>query len=196
MEIVARKGFGATIDEIARHCAVSPRTIFRHYDSHDALIVETVKEMFNAIGQRADGGPTPEEDVVGWLDDLAHTIHSRNVAILGDAFWDTHAPPTSDSGVLKEVAKLRGDYRRRGVNYLALVAWRNAGGAGTPPQTLQLAFALLFSAFATQALTVDFERSPDEIGALTASILTSLLLRAVDDQRAERSGGDAQTDHV
>src|SRR5579864_2139399 len=107
MEVVARKGFDATIDEVARSCQVSPRTIFRHFESHDALILETTKVMFDAMGHRATGIPSSSEDVWGWLDGLARVIHQRNAEILGDAFWDTHAPPPTASDVRHEVGKLR-----------------------------------------------------------------------------------------
>jgi hypothetical protein len=51
-----------------------------------------------------------------------------------------------------------------------------------------LAFALYLSAFATQALMVDFDQTPAEIGALTADILKMLLRRAVQAQHS--AGGD------
>jgi len=43
-----------------------------------------------------------------------------------------------------------------------------------------LAFALNFSAFTTQALMVDFDQTPAQIGVLTADILTTLLRRSVE----------------
>ena len=51
MEVVARRGFDATVDEIAKVSGVSPRTIFRHYATHDLLIVTTVKDMYEACGR-------------------------------------------------------------------------------------------------------------------------------------------------
>ena len=54
--------------------------------------------------------------------------------------------------------------------------WHGAvpGGAicSAPPR---LAFALNFSAFTTKALMVDFDRTPAQIGALTAEILKVML---------------------
>jgi len=67
-----------------------------------------------------------------------------------------------------------------------------AGGTGEPPEDLVLAFALYLSAFATQALMVDFDQTPVQVGALTADILKMLLWRAVDAQRdrADADGGE------
>jgi len=184
MDVVARRGFSATVDEIARESGVSPRTIFRHYSNHGRLIVGTVRDMFAACGRRPiEGLPSPDDDLDGWLDGLAVTIHTRNAEILGEAFWDIHTTNGATSGALTEVAALRRESRRRGVHYLVTIAWRTAGGTGDAPEELMSAFALNFSAFTTQALMIDFDKTPAEIGALTADILKMLLHRCVDAQR-------------
>jgi AcrR family transcriptional regulator len=182
MEVVARRGFDATVEEIAQSSGVSPRTIFRHYASHDRLIVATVKDIFAACGR-----PAQEigDDVDAWIESMALTIHTRNVEILGDAFWDIHSPSSMTSEVLSEVNALRRQSRVRGVKYLTNVAWQAAGGMGTPPENLVLAFGLYFSAFTTQALTVDFNESPIQIGALTADLLKMLVTRSVQEQTSE-----------
>lgn len=183
MKVVARRGFAATVDEIAKVSGVSPRTIFRHYSNHDLLIATTVKDMYAACGQRPiDGLAQPTDDLDGWIDGLAITIHTRNAEIVGDAFWDIHAPRHNASEALSELDAFRREYRTRGVRHLVGVAWRTAGGRGDPPDDLAMAFALNFSAFTTQALMVDFDQTPVQIGMLTASILKVLLRRAVDAQ--------------
>jgi len=192
MEVVARRGFDATVDEIAQLSGVSPRTIFRHYASHDQLIVATVKDMCEACGRKPiEGLPSPTDDLEGWIEGVALTIHTRNAEIFGEAFWDIHAPSRNASAVLSEVDALRHESRTQGIQFLASLAWQKAGGTGEPPQDLVLAFALYFSAFTTQALMVDFDQSPTEIGALTADILKTLLWRAV---HAQRSGGAVAPD--
>src|ERR1700722_8385066 len=92
MEVVAQRGFDATVDEIAQVSGVSPRTIFRHYQSHDRLIAETVRDMLEASGRHPDVGsprnvddlppwidslPQQVADVDAWLETLAVTIHTR-----------------------------------------------------------------------------------------------------------------------
>jgi AcrR family transcriptional regulator len=192
MEVVARRGFDATVDEIARVSGVSPRTIFRHYASRDRLIVSTVKDMFDACGRPMEGVPGPSDDVDGWIEGLGRTIHTRNAEILGESFWDIHAPSRNASAVLSEVDALRRESRVRGVHYLAILAWQKAGGTGEPPDALVSAFALNFSAFTTQALMVDFDQTPAQIGALTADILKELLRRAVDAQRERADADDGE----
>jgi AcrR family transcriptional regulator len=189
MEVVARRGFDATVEEIARVSGVSPRTIFRHYATQGSLIVATVKDMFEACGHRPiEGLPSPADDLDGWLDGLAVTIHIRNAEIIGEAFWDLHAPHLEESETLAEVAVLRRDARLSGVRHLAALAWQTAGGMGNPPEGLTSAFALNFSAFATQALMIDFDQTPTQIGELTADIVKMVLWRAV---HAQHSTPDA-----
>jgi AcrR family transcriptional regulator len=189
MAVVARRGFDATVDEIARESGVSPRTIFRHYTTHQNLIIATVRDMFEACGRRPiEGLPSADDDFDGWIEGLALTIHTRNAEVLGEAFWDIHARASDLSDVLDEVAALRREARLRGVRYITTVAWHTAGGIGDPPVDLESAFALNFSAFTTQALMIDFDRTPDQIGALTADILKTLLRRAV---AAQQSSTDA-----
>ena len=196
MEVVARRGFAATVDEIAQLCGVSPRTIFRHYRTHDRLIAATVKDMFEACGL-----PRVTDDLDGWIEGLpriadglddwiefaAVTFHTRSAQIFGAAFWDICAPRHSGSDALSAVDALRRDYRLRGMKYLVKLVWLTAGGVGEPPEELELAFALNLSVFTTQALMVDFNQTPAQIGALTADILKMLLRRAIAAQTSPES---------
>jgi AcrR family transcriptional regulator len=185
--VVARRGFDATVDEIAAQAELSPRTVFRHYSSRDALIVDAVKDMFEACGRRPiDGLPTPAEDLDGWIEGLAQTIHTRNIEIIGQAFWDIHTP--HDSPILAEVRELREQYRVKGVGYLVDVAWTHAGGRGRPPERLMWVFGLNFSVFTTQALTIDFCLSPAQIGSLTARLIENALREAVAEQACQAEG--------
>jgi AcrR family transcriptional regulator len=194
MEVVALRGFDATVEEIAQLSGVSPRTILRHSVSHDRLIAATVKDMFEACGRYPieglprlvddldgwlEGLPRSFDDLDGWLEHLAVTIHTRSARIFGRAFWDIHAPNGKATEAMSEVAELRRKYRLQGVGYLAALAWNSAGGTGAPPEEVVLAFALNLSAFTTQALMIDFDRNPAEVGVLTADILKAFVHRAV-----------------
>jgi AcrR family transcriptional regulator len=201
MEVVAKHGFDATVDDIAQVSGVSPRTIFRHYESHDRLIASTVKDMFEACGLPLlfddrdgtdgliEGVPRLVDDLDGAIEGMAVAFHTRSAEIFGAAFWDIHAPRHKTSQVLSEVDALRHEYRLR-ASYLLNLVWQTAGGVGGPPEALALAFALNFSAFTTQALMVDFDQTPAQIGALTADIFKALLRGAVEAQRS----GDAGTE--
>ena len=183
--VVARRGFDATIEEIAEEAGLSQRTVFRQCSSRDALIVEAVKDMFEACGERPIPGlPKPGEDLDGWITGLARTVHTRNAEIIGQAFWHIHSPHAS--APLREICELRERYRIKGIRHLVELAWTAAGGQGAPPDSLTWVFALQFSAFTTQALTIDFGLSPMEIGDVTAELLTCALRRAIEEPGAER----------
>jgi len=198
MEVVRLRGFDATVDEIARVSGVSPRTVFRHYASHDQLILATVKDMCEACGKKPiEGLPSPSDDLDGWIEGMAVTVHTRNAEIFGEVFWDIHAPSRGARAVLSEVDALRRQSRTQGVQFLASLAWRKVGGVGEPPEDLMLAFALNLSGFATQALMVDFDQTPAQIGKLIADILKLLLYRAVEAQRSGNllaAGGHGRED--
>src|SRR5580658_5611525 len=152
MKVVARRGFGATVAEIAELSGVSARTIFRHYTSHDRLILATVKDMYEAWGRTPiEGLPRLEDDPDGWLEGLALTVHTRSAEIIGEAFWDMHAPGHLAPDVFSEITALRHEYRVRGVRFLCGLAWTMVGGQGEPPEALTLTFALHLSGFATHA---------------------------------------------
>lgn len=193
MEVVARRGFDATVEEIAQLARVSPRTIFRHYKNQSALIVATVKDMMEATFQPMESVPSPEDDLDGWLEGVAVAIHTRTATIIGRAFWDLYGRDDTESSDLFEVAALQRDLRLSGVRYLATTAWQAAGGTGEPPEDLVLAFAINISAFATQSLMTHFDQTPAQIGVLTANILKTLLWRAVEEQKLADGGGDTRS---
>ena len=192
MDAVARQGLSATIEEIATLSGVSARTIFRYYQSRDHLMAVTVLDMFEACGlprsvdefdHHIDGLPHVAQDVDAWIQGLAVLFHTRSAAIFGLAFWDIHTPRPHASPVLRQVMELRRQYRTRGIGYLAATVWKAAGGSGEPPDDLVMAFAVNLSVFTTQALMVDFDRTPEEIGSLTGRALTTMLHHALEAQR-------------
>ena len=113
MTVVAQHGFDATVEQIAEVSGVSPRTIFRHYGTHDRLIVETVRDMFEECGRYPDvGSPRDVDDLAAWIDSLpqqvadvdtwlealAVTIHTRMAEVFGTAFWDIYGPTAARVG--------------------------------------------------------------------------------------------------
>ena len=53
-----------------------------------------------------------------------------------------------------------------------------------------LAFALNLSAFTTQALMIDFDQTPAQVGTLTANILKAFVRRTVEAQGAPQDDVD------
>jgi AcrR family transcriptional regulator len=194
MDVVAERGFDATVEEIAQRAGVSPRTVFRHYRTQDRLIAAAVTDMFEACRLPAPGVdfenwvkgvPLPEDDLDAVIEFVALTFHTRSAEIIGEAIWDLHAPRAEKSSALAELDELRHDVRLRGIDFLVHVVWQMAGGEGEPPRDLVLAFALNLSAFTTRALMIDFDQTTVQVGELTADILKGLLRRAVEAQGSQ-----------
>jgi AcrR family transcriptional regulator len=195
MEVVARRGFDATVAEIAEVSGMSGRTIFRYFGGHDQLIAETVRDMFEACGlprqsvdidRWVEAIPRPVEDLDDWIEHIAVTFHTRSASIFGAAFWDIYAPHSDKSSeVLSEIDALRHDCRLRRVSYVVGQVWRAAGGREEPPEDLVMAFALNLSVFTTHSLMVDFDRTPRQIGTLTADVMKMLLWRAIEAQLSQ-----------
>ena len=152
-------------------------------------MAEVVKDMFAACGMRPiEGLPTPAQDLPGWIEGLALTIHTRNAQIIGRAFWDIHGPRVDASDEFAEIRTLRRQLRIEGIKYLVTLAWNAAGGRSEPPQDLIWAFALHFSTFTTHALMIDFDLSPQDVAGVTSSTLQALLTKAVDSQAPNAAG--------
>ena len=199
MEVVALRGFGATVEEIAQLSGVSPRTVFRHYVSHDRLLAATVKDMFEASARHpTEGLPRLADDFDGWLEGLPRHVDDLDGWLENRRRHDPHQsgahlrpgllghprPNGKWTPALSEVAALRRQFRLQGVRYLTTLVWKTAGGVGDPPEDLVLTFALHLSAFATQALMIDFDQTPAEVGNLTADILKACVDRAIEAQRS------------
>ena len=74
---------------------MSARTIFRHYENHDRLISATVKDMFEACGRGpVEGVPRSTDDLDGWLEAMAVTIHTETPRSSAGPFG-TFTPPVT-----------------------------------------------------------------------------------------------------
>ena len=115
---------------------------------------------------------------------MAVTIHTRNAEMLGEAFWDIHAPwQLAPRSSLVNLPISGASLDARGCATWATPA-RAAGGAGEPPEDVVLAFALNFSTFATQALMVDFDQIRPDRGVNR---------RLVENDSPKRRGNSALT---
>jgi AcrR family transcriptional regulator len=188
MQVVARNGFEATVQEIAEISGVSPRTIFRHYRSQSALIAATLRDMFETANRPIDGLPRPCDDLDGWLEGLTFALHTRGVHIFGEVIWDLlHAPGATLPAMISEIIDAQVDFRRQAVQYLTTNAWQAAGGKGQAPDSLASAFTVQLSPFTTQTLMVERGQTPAQVAALSADVLKTLLQRAVDEQNRTQS---------
>ncbi len=183
MVAMAQRGFSATVEEIAAVAGVSPRTIYRYFDTHDQLIADGYREMLMAVGSIIPDLPSVNDDLEGWIDSIALTAHARNSMIIGAAFWDVFKPAPTVSKEIEEVRALRRPIRTQWMTGMAFVAWMAAGGQGEPPPSLVVTFALALSSFTTQGLAADFDYGPEETARFSAAMIKDHLAAAVAAQR-------------
>ncbi len=181
--VLVERGFEGTIDDVAVAAGVSRRTVFRHFPTHEELLVEAIREIVTTVRSSVPGPPRPGDDVETWLTESAVQLHTLHARLVGRAFWDVHVPRSSVSheivAVLDDLERRRRDYGTR----LARGAWTSLGGSNHPPPLVIDAFLLHLSPFATHAFG---GYSPEEVGRACARILWTVLVAAL--SQSSRNG--------
>ncbi|MGP8160403.1 MAG: helix-turn-helix domain-containing protein [Candidatus Dormibacteria bacterium] len=185
LELLARRGFDTTVDEVAATAGVSRRTVFRHFESQAQLLAAASVEVARAVEESMPAPPAPETELDVWLLETLVTFHRLQARVVGEAFWGIHRRlPGWQTGAegtnAPTVRRLRGDVPAR----IALMAWTHAGGRGDPPTWVVDAFSLLTSSFAGKGLSVPVPRSPEETGRISARILSSVIRAAIAEELA------------
>jgi AcrR family transcriptional regulator len=189
LELLARRGFETTVDDVALEAGVSRRTVFRHFESQAQLLAAASAEVARTVQASVPPPPVPGTDLDAWLLETLVTFHQLQARVVGEAFWGLHRRlphwQTGPEGAsAPTVQLLRGTVPAR----IAVMAWNHAGGQGDPPGWVVDAFSLFTSSFAGKGLSVPVTRSPEETGAISAKILSALLRGALAEQRATPQG--------
>jgi AcrR family transcriptional regulator len=175
-QVLAERGLATRVDDVAAAAGVGRRTVFRHFETRDALLAAAVTDGMRSYGDhipRPATGAALEE----WLEEALVAVHGMN-ARHGRIYWELAFAPDLH-GELADVAETRRQARRQLVRRFTDWAWTAGGGGGRPPVWLLDAFAVHLSAFATQALIGDFGRRPEEIGRSAARALSAAVRQAV-----------------
>ena len=180
--VLAQRGLAARVEDVAEAAAVSRRTVFRYFETREALLAAALTDSMRSYGDRIPRHQ-PGEPLAAWLDRALVAVHTMN-AHHGQVYFELMEPGTLP-GQLAEVAQLRRSAREELVRRFTLGAWRAAGGRGRPPAWLLDTVAILLSAFATESLVGDFGRTPEQVGHSTARALG----HAVEGAVAEQAGG-------
>src|SRR5581483_513440 len=160
-QVLAERGLATRVDDVAAAAGVGRRTVFRHFETRDALLAAAVTDGIRSYGDHIPR-PAPGAALDDWLQEALVAVHGMN-ARHGRIYWELAFAPDLD-GELADVAETRRLARRQLVRRIADWSWQAAGGRGRPPAWVVDAFAVHLSAFATQALAGDFGRRPEEIG--------------------------------
>jgi len=183
LELLARRGFDTTVDDVAAAAGVSRRTVFRHFDSQAQLLAAASAEVARKVEETMPVPPAAGSELDAWLLETLVTFHRLQARVVGEAFWGLHRHlpgwQTGPEGVnAPTVRRLRGEVPIR----IAGMAWTHAGGRGEPPAWVVDAFSLFISSFAGKGLSVPVPRSPEETGAVSARILSAVVRAAVVEQ--------------
>jgi len=188
LELLVRRGFDTTVDDVAAAAGVSRRTVFRHFDSQAQLLAAASAEVVRSVEASMPAPPAPGTDLDSWLLETMLTFHRLQARVVGEAFWGLHRRlpgwQTGPEGVTAPSQRLlRVDVPAR----IAAMAWTHAGGRGGPPAWVVDAFSLFTSSFAGKGLSVPVPRSPEETGAISAKILSAVVRAAIAEEPAPPS---------
>jgi AcrR family transcriptional regulator len=174
--VLADKGIGATVEEVAGEAGVSIRTVFRHYGTRDHMIATALRSQLLHYSETL---PRPADDATleSWLPALLLEVHRVNAA-LGRAYWEMMAIGYTLTGELGDVAAERLAGRNRFVNVVTRGAWRLAGNRSRPPAWLVDLFAIHLSTFTTRELVHDFGRTVDDIASMSTRVLIAAVRSA------------------
>jgi len=183
-QVVAQRGLATRMEDVAAAAGVSRRTVFRYFRTRDAILtaaLESAQRSFDEHIPRQSAGA----DTGQWLESALIAIH-RMHARSGRLYWEL-ALGKDLPRTLAAARDRRRDGRLALVRSFSASCWRKFGGEGKPPAWLVDVFAVQLSAFATQALVLDFERTPEQSGKLAARVLRSMIAEALRERGKGRS---------
>lgn len=182
---LAVHGLSVRVEDIAAAAGVSRRTVFRYFETHEALLAGALAESMRSYGDHLPR-PRDGDDLERWLRDALVAVHRMN-AQHGRVYFEL-ASSTELHGELATIADERRTARAQLVSGFTKTAWRLGGGQGRAPVWLHDAMAVLLSTFATEALGPDFGRTPDQVGTRLAHALAHAVRGAVAERgsRVER----------
>jgi AcrR family transcriptional regulator len=174
---LAARGLATTVDDVAELAGVSRRTVFRHFATRERLFAVAIRAGLRTYGDQVPTEPG-DGDVDAWLREVlvaAHRLNARN----GRIYWELSALEPDLPGDLAAAAADRRQARRAFAARVAGTLWRAHDGPGDPPVWFVDTVAVHLSGFTTQSLGGDFDRSPEEVAAVSHRVVTSCLAAAL-----------------
>jgi len=164
-----------SMDDIAQAAGVGRRSLFRYFDSRDALIAEALASAIDAFGERLRADLAADGPLEVWLETVTTHVNRAHIDA-GRGLWqlaaaaDDELPPE-----LAAVNRRRRAQRRRWTQQTAEQAWHLAGGGGAVPDRIVDAFGLTLSTFATHSIINDLRRDLDRHNANSAALLVDVI---------------------
>jgi AcrR family transcriptional regulator len=171
-QLLLERGLDVTMDDIAQGAGVSRRTLFRHFESRERLIAESLEAGIQLYG---DLLPSFEGGWKAWLRGVCDAAHEMQAGY-GPGYWEL----TSRTDLPPEIAAVERRRHARRQDAMARIAgklWREAGGEGDPPTMVVATVGAHLSARFTAAVLQDVGQSWRTAADLAYAAIADLLER-------------------
>jgi AcrR family transcriptional regulator len=179
--LLLARGLDVTMDDIAEEAGVSRRTLFRHFESRERLIAESLEAGIQLYGELL---PSFEGGWETWLRGVCDAAHEMQAGY-GPGYWEL----TSRTDLPPEIAAVEGRRRTRRHEAMARIAgklWREAGGDGDPPAMVVATVGAHLSARFTAAVLHDVGQSWRTAADLAYAAIADVLERECGERSARR----------
>lgn len=194
--LMVETGLEVSMERIAEAAGIGRRTLFRHFESRDALIGAALDSAFVWYEKQQQASLEHPGPLALMLRETLRRVHQSHLEA-GRGFWqlacafDDELPREFESANRK-----RREMRHRLIRRFADRAWTLAGGQTPAPPTVLETFTLLFSSFTTHSMLIDRDlghgRSAAPLAPHTAARLESFVelgARVLESQIAEQLKG-------
>jgi AcrR family transcriptional regulator len=173
--LLATLGLSLTMDQIADSSGISRRSLFRYFESRDALVCSAIESAMADYEEELASVAAADGALDDWLVRVIEHTHRSHLAA-GLAIWQLTG--TADDQLtpeLRAVNERRRMMRRRVTRQLTERAWIGAGGTGAPPDVVAEVVAMAMSNFTTRSLVVDMGQSIDDVARFSAAIIVAVI---------------------
>jgi AcrR family transcriptional regulator len=171
-QLLLARGLDVTMDDIAEEAGVSRRTLFRHFESRERLIAESLEAGIQLYGELL---PSFEGDWKAWLRGVCDAAHEMQAGY-GPGYWEL----TSRADLPPEIVAVEARRRTRRHDAMARIAgklWREAGGDDDPPAMVVATVGAHLSARFTAAVLQDVGQSWSTAADLAYAAIADVLER-------------------
>jgi AcrR family transcriptional regulator len=173
--LLTERGLSVSMDDIAEAAGVSRRSLFRHFESRNALIADALDSTIEIFGGEVNDALAADGDLRDWLTALTRWLLPVLTAG-GVAYWQLASAAEGELPPEFAAVNQRRRANRKNLTEIAAhTAWRRAGGRTPCPSVIVDTFALTMSTFTTHSLLDDYDISVDRAVELIVTVLNAVI---------------------